>query len=156
MISKIDFNKVLQNSYNQIPKATVKNDGLMPGCLSIYTPLSHCKFMRIAKGAIVTFSVSTQHTYNQDNIYVIAQAAHANTDAMSLKYKTIISKGNMIKFELRYAKTEDGYMDLYISASEPVITIISAKSTSLSKIQYVQEAIEEGVFPEGSIQAVEV
>ena len=134
--------------------AIPKKDGLMSKEMVPHHVVSHGRFMRIKMGGLVNFSLSSRHTYNLNNILVIVQAICANTNDSSVRYHVVIPKNNdIVLFDLKYVKAEDNsYLDLYISCSDPIVTLLSTDDTSL--IEFVNEAHDE--FPPNAIDAIEV
>ena len=137
-----------------IGTATWKKDGLMSKKLQTVACLSMGRIMRLKKGAIVNFLISTNHTYNPKNNLVIVQAICTMTNESSVRYHTLIPKNNdIVRFDLRYLQAEDNnYIDLYLSSDDPSVCILS-----ITKPEYVdlfRESCSE--FPANAKIAIEV
>ena len=103
-----------------IGTATWEKDGLMSKKLQTVACPSMGRIMRIKKGTIVNFLISTNHTYNPKNNLVIVQAICTMINESSVRYHTLIPKNNdIVRFDLRYLQAEDNnYIDLSFASKK--------------------------------------
>lgn len=137
-----------------IGTATYTKDGLMPQILQTVPCKSMGRIMRVKKGAIVNFLLSSNHSYSLGNYLAIVQVVCADTYNSSVRYYNVIPKNdNNVRFDLRYVKAEDdSYVDLYISSDDPSVCILSI--TKPEKVELLRESCSE--FPSNAIPATEV
>ena len=72
---------------------------------------------------------------------------------ISVRYRYLIPKSHeLILLNLKYKKTEDNRLNIYIESNDPVISILS--TSDFSRLEFKNEVIKE--FPQDAIDAVEV
>ena len=103
---------------------------------------------------VVNLLVSTPHAYATDNILAVVQVIYGMADDIySVRYHYLLPKKNEVVFiNLKYKKTEDKCLNLYIDSNDPVISILSV--SDISCVELMDEPISE--LPQDAIDAVEV
>ncbi len=71
---------------------------------------------------VVNFLVSTRHTYVAKNILIVVQVMYGVADdKISVRYHYLMPKEHESVFvKLKYKKTEDNRLNLYIDSNDPV------------------------------------
>ncbi len=110
--------------------------------------------MVVKNVCVVNLLVSTRHAYATDNILAVVQVIYGMADDIySVHYHYLIPKKHEVVFiNLKYKKTDDKYLNLYIDSNDPVISILSV--SDISCVELLDEPISE--FPQDTIDAVEV
>ena len=110
--------------------------------------------MTVSQECVVNFLVSTRHTYVAQNTLAVVQVMYGVDDKyISVRYHYLIPKSHeLILLNLKYKKTEDNRLNIYINSNDPVISILSV--SDISCVEFVNEPISE--FPQNAIDAVEV
>ena len=110
--------------------------------------------MVVKNVCVVNLLVSTRHAYATDNILAVVQVIYGMADDIySVHYHYLIPKSHqLILLNLKYKKTEDNRLNIYIESNDPVISILS--TSDLSRLEFKNEVIKE--FPQDAIDAVEV
>ena len=137
-----------------IPVATFQKSGLWDKKMVPHPNHSRCLFMVVNQECVVNFLVSTRHTYIAQNTLAIVQVMNGSEDRyISVRYHYLIPKSHeLILLNLKYKKTEDNRLNIYIESNDPVISILS--TSDLSRLEFKNEVIKE--FPQDAIDAVEV
>lgn len=137
-----------------IPVATFQKSGLWDKKMVPHPNHSRCLFMVVNQECVVNFLVSTRHTYVAKNILIVVQVMYGVADdKISVRYHYLMPKEHESVFvKLKYKKTEDNRLNLYIDSNDPVVSILSA--SDLSRLEFKNEVIKE--FPQDAIDAVEV
>ena len=151
LISKEDLAQVVGEL---LPIATLNNNGLWDKKMTPRLVNYKSRFMVVKNVCVVNLLVSTRHAYATDNILAVVQVIYGMADDIySVRYHYLLPKKNEIVFiNLKYKKTEDKYLNLYIDSNDPVISILSV--SDISCIELMDEPISE--FPQDAIDAVEV
>lgn len=110
--------------------------------------------MVVNQECVVNFLVSTRHTYIAQNALAIVQVMNGSEDRyISVRYHYLIPKSHeLILLNLKYKKTEDNRLNIYIDSNDPVVSILSA--SDFSRLELKNELITE--LPQDAIDAVEV
>ena len=110
--------------------------------------------MTVSQECVVNFLVSTRHTYVAQNTLAVVQVMYGVDDKyISVRYHHLIPKSHeLILLKLKYKKTEDNRLNIYIESNDPVISILS--TSDFSRLEFKNEVIKE--FPQDAIDAVEV
>ena len=137
-----------------IPVATFQKSGLWDKKMVPHPNHSRCLFMVVNQECVVNFLVSTRHTYVAKNILIVVQVMYGVADdKISVRYHYLMPKEHESVFvKLKYKKTEDNRLNLYIDSNDPVVSILSA--SDFSRLELKNEPITE--FPQNAIDAVEV
>ena len=137
-----------------IPIATLNNNGLWDKKMTPRLVNYKSRFMVVKNVCVVNLLVSTRHAYATDNILAVVQVIYGMADDIySVHYHYLIPKKHEAVFiNLKYKKTEDKYLNLYIDSNDPVISILSV--SDISCVELLDEPISE--FPQDAIDAVEV
>lgn len=137
-----------------IPIATLNNNGLWDKKMTPRLVNYKSRFMVVKNVCVVNLLVSTRHAYATDNILAVVQVIYGMADDIySVHYHYLIPKKHEAVFiNLKYKKTEDKYLNLYINSNDPVISILSV--SDISCVELLDEPISE--FPQDAIDAVEV
>ena len=151
LISKEDLAQVVGEL---IPIATLNNNGLWDKKMTPRLVNYKSRFMVVKNVCVVNLLVSTRHAYATDNILAVVQVIYGMADDIySVHYHYLIPKKHEAVFiNLKYKKTEDKYLNLYINSNDPVISILSV--SDISCVELLDEPISE--FPQDAIDAVEV
>ena len=151
LISKDDLAQVVGEL---IPIATLNNNGLWDKKMTPRLVNYKSRFMVVKNVCVVNLLVSTRHAYATDNILAVVQVIYGMADDIySVHYHYLIPKKHEAVFiNLKYKKTEDKYLNLYIDSNDPVISILSV--SDISCVELLDEPISE--FPQDTIDAVEV
>ena len=151
LINKEDLAQVVGEL---IPVATFQKSGLWDKKMVPHPNHSRCLFMVVNQECVVNFLVSTRHTYIAQNTLAIVQVMNGSEDRyISVRYHYLIPKSHeLILLNLKYKKTEDNRLNIYIESNDPVISILS--TSDLSRLEFKNEVIKE--FPQDAIDAVEV
>ena len=151
LINKEDLAQVVGEL---LPIATLNNNGLWDKKMTPRLVNYKSRFMVVKNVCVVNLLVSTRHAYATDNILAVVQVIYGMADDIySVCYHYLLPKKNEIVFiNLKYKKTEDKYLNLYIDSNDPVISILSV--SDISCIELMDEPISE--FPQDAIDAVEV
>ena len=151
LISKDDLAQVVGEL---IPIATLNNNGLWDKKMTPRLVNYKSRFMVVKNVCVVNLLVSTRHAYATDNILAVVQVIYGMADDIySVHYHYLIPKKHEAVFiNLKYKKTEDKYLNLYIDSNDPVISILSV--SDISCVELLDEPISE--FPQDAIDAVEV
>lgn len=151
LINKEDLAQVVGEL---IPVATFQKSGLWDKKMVPHPNHSRCLFMVVNQECVVNFLVSTRHTYVAKNILIVVQVMYGVADdKISVRYHYLMPKEHESVFvKLKYKKTEDNRLNLYIDSNDPVISILSV--SDISCIELMDEPISE--FPQDAIDAVEV
>mgnify|MGYP000760458548 FL=1 len=151
LINKEDLAQVVGEL---LPIATLNNNGLWDKKMTPRLVNYKSRFMVVKNVCVVNLLVSTRHAYATDNILAVVQVIYGMADDIySVRYHYLLPKKNEIVFiNLKYKKTEDKYLNLYIDSNDPVISILSV--SDISCIELMDEPISE--FPQDAIDAVEV
>ena len=137
-----------------IPVATFQKNGLWDKKMVPHPNHSRCLFMVVNQECVVNFLVSTRHTYIAQNALAIVQVMNGSEDRyISVRYHYLIPKSHeLILLNLKYKKTEDNRLNIYIDSNDPVVSILSA--SDFSRLELKNELITE--LPQDAIDAVEV
>ena len=151
LINKDDLAQVVGEL---IPIATLNNNGLWDKKMTPRLVNYKSRFMVVKNVCVVNLLVSTRHAYATDNILAVVQVIYGMADDIySVHYHYLIPKKHEVVFiNLKYKKTEDKYLNLYIDSNDPVISILSV--SDISCVELLDEPISE--FPQDTIDAVEV
>ena len=151
LINKEDLAQVVGEL---LPIATLNNNGLWNKKMTPRLVNYKSRFMVVKNVCVVNLLVSTRHAYATDNILAVVQVIYGMADDIySVHYHYLIPKKHEAVFiNLKYKKTEDKYLNLYIDSNDPVISILSV--SDISCIELMDEPISE--FPQDAIDAVEV
>ena len=151
LISKEDLAQVVGEL---IPIATLNNNGLWDKKMTPRLVNYKSRFMVVKNVCVVNLLVSTRHAYATDNILAVVQVIYGMADDIfSVRYHYLLPKKHEAVFiNLKYKKTEDKYLNLYIDSNDPVISILSV--SDISCVELLDEPISE--FPQDAIDAVEV
>lgn len=151
LINKEDLAQVVGEL---IPIATLNNNGLWDKKMTPRLVNYKSRFMVVKNVCVVNLLVSTRHAYATDNILAVVQVIYGMADDIySVHYHYLIPKKHEVVFiNLKYKKTEDKYLNLYIDSNDPVISILSV--SDISCVELLDEPISE--FPQDTIDAVEV
>ena len=151
LINKEDLAQVVGEL---IPIATLNNNGLWDKKMTPRLVNYKSRFMVVKNVCVVNLLVSTRHAYATDNILAVVQVIYGMADDIySVHYHYLIPKKHEAVFiNLKYKKTEDKYLNLYIDSNDPVISILSV--SDISCVELLDEPISE--FPQDAIDAVEV
>lgn len=151
LINKEDLAQVVGEL---LPIATLNNNGLWDKKMTPRLVNYKSRFMVVKNVCVVNLLVSTRHAYATDNILAVVQVIYGMADDIySVHYHYLIPKKHEAVFiNLKYKKTEDKYLNLYIDSNDPVISILSV--SDISCIELMDEPISE--FPQDAIDAVEV
>lgn len=151
LINKEDLAQVVGEL---IPIATLNNNGLWDKKMTPRLVNYKSRFMVVKNVCVVNLLVSTRHAYVTDNILAVVQVIYGMADDIySVHYHYLIPKKHEAVFiNLKYKKTEDKYLNLYIDSNDPVISILSV--SDISCVELLDEPISE--FPQDAIDAVEV
>ena len=151
LINKEDLAQVVGEL---IPVATFQKSGLWDKKMVPHPNHSRCLFMVVNQECVVNFLVSTRHTYVAKNILIVVQVMYGVADdKISVRYHYLMPKEHESVFvKLKYKKTEDNRLNLYIDSNDPVVSILSA--SDFSRLELKNEPISE--FPQDAIDAVEV
>ena len=151
LINKEDLAQVVGEL---IPVATFQKSGLWDKKMVPHPNHSRCLFMVVNQECVVNFLVSTRHTYVAQNTLAVVQVMYGADDTyISVRYHHLIPKSHqLILLKLKYKKTEDNRLNLYIDSNDPVVSILSA--SDFSRLELKNELITE--LPQDAIDAVEV
>ena len=151
LINKEDLAQVVGEL---IPIATLNNNGLWDKKMTPRLVNYKSRFMVVKNVCVVNLLVSTRHAYATDNILAVVQVIYGMADDIfSVRYHYLLPKKHEAVFiNLKYKKTEDKYLNLYIDSNDPVISILSV--SDISCVELLDEPISE--FPQDAIDAVEV
>ena len=151
LISKEDLAQVVGEL---IPVATFQKNGLWNKKMVPVWMNAKCLLMTVSQECVVNFLVSTRHTYVAQNTLAVVQVMYGVDDTyISVRYHHLIPKSHqLILLKLKYKKTEDNRLNIYIESNDPVISILS--TSDFSRLEYKNEVIKE--FPQDAIDAVEV
>lgn len=151
LISKDDLAQVVGEL---IPVATFQKSGLWDKKMVPHPNHSRCLFMVVNQECVVNFLVSTRHTYVAKNILIAVQVMYGVADdKISVRYHYLMPKEHESVFvKLKYKKTEDNRLNLYIDSNDPVISILSV--SDISCVELLDEPISE--LPQDAVDAVEV
>lgn len=151
LINKEDLAQVVGEL---IPVATFQKSGLWDKKMVPHPNHSRCLFMVVNQECVVNFLVSTRHTYVAKNILIVVQVMYGVADdKISVRYHYLMPKEHESVFvKLKYKKTEDNRLNLYIDSNDPVVSILSA--SDFSRLELKNELITE--LPQDAIDAVEV
>ena len=151
LINKEDLAQVVGEL---IPVATFQKSGLWDKKMVPHPNHSRCLFMVVDQECVVNFLVSTRHTYIAQNTLAIVQVMNGSEDRyISVRYHYLIPKSHeLILLNLKYKKTEDNRLNIYIESNDPVVSILSA--SDFSRLELKNEIITE--LPQDAIDAVEV
>ena len=130
-----------------IPVATFQKNGLWDKKMVPVWMNAKCLLMTVSQECVVNFLVSTRHTYVAQNTLAVVQVMYGVDDTyISVRYH------HLILLKLKYKKTEDNRLNIYIESNDPVISILS--TSDFSRLEFKNEVIKE--FPQDAIDAVEV
>ena len=137
-----------------IPVATFQKSGLWDKKMVPVWMNAKCLLMTVSQECVVNFLVSTRHTYVAQNTLAVVQVMYGVDDTyISVRYRYLIPKSHeLILLNLKYKKTEDNRLNIYIESNDPVISILS--TSDFSRLEFKNEVIKE--FPQDAIDAVEV
>ena len=137
-----------------IPVATFQKNGLWDKKMVPVWMNAKCLLMTVSQECVVNFLVSTRHTYVAQNTLAVVQVMYGVDDKyISVRYHHLIPKSHqLILLNLKYKKTEDNRLNIYIESNDPVISILS--TSDFSRLEFKNEVIKE--FPQDAIDAVEV
>ena len=137
-----------------IPVANFQKSGLWDKKMVPVWMNAKCLLMTVSQECVVNFLVSTRHTYVAQNTLAVVQVMYGVDDTyISVRYHHLIPKSHqLILLNLKYKKTEDNRLNIYIESNDPVISILS--TSDLSRLEFKNEVIKE--FPQEAIDAVEV
>lgn len=137
-----------------LPIATLNNNGLWDKKMTPRLVNYKSRFMVVKDVCVVNFLISTRHAYATDNILAVVQVIYGMADDIfSVRYHYLLPKKHEVVFiNLKYKKTEDKCLNLYIDSNDPVISILSV--SGISCVELMDEPISE--FPQDAIDAVEV
>lgn len=137
-----------------IPVATFQKNGLWNKKMVPVWMNAKCLLMTVSQECVVNFLVSTRHTYVAQNTLAVVQVMYGVDDTyISVRYHHLIPKShNLILLNLKYKKTEDNRLNIYIESNDPVVSILS--TSDLSRLELKNVLITE--FPQDAIDAVEV
>lgn len=151
LINKEDLAQVVGEL---IPVATFQKNGLWDKKMVPVWMNAKCLLMTVSQECVVNFLVSTRHTYVAQNTLAVVQVMYGVDDKyISVRYHHLIPKSHeLILLKLKYKKTEDNRLNIYIESNDPVISILS--TSDFSRLEFKNEVIKE--FPQDAIDAVEV
>ena len=151
LISKDDLAQVVGEL---IPVATFQKNGLWDKKMVPTRMNAKCLLMTVNQECVVNFLISTRHTYIAQNTLAVVQVMYGVDDKyISVRYRYLIPKSHeLILLNLKYKKTEDNRLNIYIESNDPVVSILSA--SDFSRLELKNELITE--FPQDAIDAVEV
>jgi hypothetical protein len=151
LINKEDLAQVVGEL---IPVATFQKNGLWDKKMVPVWMNAKCLLMTVSQECVVNFLVSTRHTYVAQNTLAVVQVMYGVDDKyISVRYRYLIPKSHeLILLNLKYKKTEDNRLNIYIESNDPVISILS--TSDFSRLEFKNEVIKE--FPQDAIDAVEV
>lgn len=151
LINKEDLAQVVGEL---IPVANFQKSGLWDKKMVPVWMNAKCLLMTVSQECVVNFLVSTRHTYVAQNTLAVVQVMYGVDDKyISVRYHYLIPKSHeLILLNLKYKKTEDNRLNIYIDSNDPVISILSV--SDISCVEFVNEPISE--FPQNAIDAVEV
>ena len=137
-----------------IPVANFQKSGLWDKKMVPVWMNAKCLLMTVSQECVVNFLVSTRHTYVAQNTLAVVQVMYGVDDTyISVRYHHLIPKSHqLILLKLKYKKTEDNRLNIYIESNDPVISILS--TSDFSRLEFKNEVIKE--FPQDAIDAVEV
>lgn len=137
-----------------IPVATFQKNGLWDKKMVPVWMNAKCLLMTVSQECVVNFLVSTRHTYVAQNTLAVVQVMYGVDDTyISVRYHHLIPKSHqLILLKLKYKKTEDNRLNIYIESNDPVVSILSA--SDFSRLELKNELITE--LPQDAIDAVEV
>ena len=133
LINKEDLAQVVGEL---IPIATLNNNGLWDKKMTPRLVNYKSRFMVVKNVCVVNLLVSTRHAYATDNILAVVQVIFGMADDIySVHYHYLIPKKHEVVFiNLKYKKTEDKYLNLYIDSNDPVISILSVSDISCVEV----------------------
>ncbi len=151
LINKEDLAQVVGEL---LPIATLNNNGLWDKKMTPRLVNYKSRFMVVKDVCVVNFLISTRHAYATDNILAVVQVIYGMADDIhSVRYHYLLPKKHEAVFiNLKYKKTEDKYLNLYIDSNDPVISILSV--SDISCVELLDEPISE--LPQDAVDAVEV
>ena len=151
LINKEDLAQVVGEL---IPVATFQKSGLWDKKMVPVWMNAKCLLMTVSQECVVNFLVSTRHTYVAQNTLAVVQVMYGVDDTyISVRYRYLIPKSHeLILLNLKYKKTEDNRLNIYIESNDPVVSILS--TSDLSRLELKNVLITE--FPQDAIDAVEV
>jgi len=151
LINKEDLAQVVGEL---IPIATFNNNGLWDKKMTPRLVNHKSRFMVVKDVCVVNLLVSTRHAFVTENILAVVQVIYGMEDNIhSVCYHYLCPKKHETVFiNLKYKKTEDKYLNLYIDSNDPVISILSV--SDISCVELMNESISE--LPQDAIDAVEV
>ena len=151
LINKEDLAQVVGEL---IPVATFQKNGLWDKKMVPVWMNAKCLLMTVSQECVVNFLVSTRHTYVAQNTLAVVQVMYGVDDKyISVRYHYLIPKSHeLILLNLKYKKTEDNRLNIYIESNDPVVSILSA--SDFSRLELKNEIITE--LPQDAIDAVEV
>ena len=98
-------------------------------------------------------SLNPAHLCSQNTLAVVQVMYGVDDTYISVRYHHLIPKSHqLILLKLKYKKTEDNRLNIYIESNDPVISILS--TSDFSRLEFKNEVIKE--FPQDAIDAVEV
>lgn len=124
LINKEDLAQVVGEL---IPVANFQKSGLWDKKMVPVWMNAKCLLMTVSQECVVNFLVSTRHTYVAQNTLAVVQVMYGVDDKyISVRYHYLIPKShNLILLNLKYKKTEDNRLNIYIESNDPVISILS-------------------------------
>nr|DAP72112.1 MAG TPA: hypothetical protein [Caudoviricetes sp.] len=151
LISKEDLAQVVGEL---IPVATFQKSGLWDKKMVPTRMNAKCLLMTVNQECVVNFLISTRHTYIAQNTLAVVQVMYGVDDKyISVRYHYLIPKSHeLILLNLKYKKTEDNRLNIYIESNDPVVSILS--TSDFSRLELKNELISE--LPQDAIDAVEV
>ena len=151
LINKEDLAQVVGEL---IPVATFQKSGLWDKKMVPTRMNAKCLLMTVNQECVVNFLISTRHTYIAQNMLAVVQVMYGVDDKyISVRYHYLIPKSHeLILLNLKYKKTEDNRLNIYIESNDPVVSILS--TSDFSRLELKNELISE--LPQDAIDAVEV
>lgn len=137
-----------------LPVANFQKSGLWDKKMVPTRMNAKCLLMTVNQECVVNFLISTRHTYIAQNTLAVVQVMYGVDDKyISVLYHYLIPKSHeLILLNLKYKKTEDNRLNIYIESNDPVVSILS--TSDFSRLELKNELISE--LPQDAIDAVEV
>lgn len=151
LINKEDLAQVVGEL---LPVANFQKSGLWDKKMVPTRMNAKCLLMTVNQECVVNFLISTRHTYIAQNTLAVVQVMYGVDDKyISVRYHYLIPKSHeLILLNLKYKKTEDNRLNIYIESNDPVVSILS--TSDFSRLELKNELISE--LPQDAIDAVEV
>ena len=151
LISKEDLAQVVGEL---IPVATFQKNGLWNKKMVPVWMNAKCLLMTVSQRVCCQLlSLNPAHLCSQNTLAVVQVMYGVDDTYISVRYHHLIPKSHqLILLKLKYKKTEDNRLNIYIESNDPVISILS--TSDFSRLEFKNEVIKE--FPQDAIDAVEV